>query len=53
MILTRAQKDELKKIPMERFEAIGHKQNDEEMTKEEFLKHEAEVKKYLEANKRG
>ena len=44
------EKEKLKKIPKEDFEAIGHKEDDYELTFKEFKQHEKEVKEYLKAN---
>lgn len=50
--LTTEEKEELKSISNKRFTDIGHSPTDYELTKQEFIQHEKEVKEYLRANGR-
>ena len=45
---TKAQKLKLKQISKERFEEIGHKEDDYELDYDSFVQHEKDIKKYQE-----
>jgi len=48
---TEEEKEKLKEIPKEDFEAIGHKFDDYELDYPSFKQHEREIKEYIKANK--